>query len=329
MKPKVLMLVSDNKMGGIKSTLDALGTSELTEKFEFIVSQTDTAKQILSSFKPSVIIFKTACNWKNLPKLLSLKLLNRQTKLIIQDHHYSGGFEQYNVSSLSRFHLMLKLSYGLADRVVVVSRSQSEWMQQNRLISPEKLTVIESSNVLEKFFAVDPKPAKRPLILGAYGRFGVQKGFDVLLKAMKLVSPAEVELHLGGEGPLEAELKQLAQGLDNVKFLGRIDDVPSFLQQCDAVVIPSRWEPWGIVCLEAKAAGKPVIVSDVDGLSEQVDNCGILVPPGDPVKLAVAIASLSTQDLETWGKAGRESVKNAWQKYLVKLEALIEEIVES
>jgi hypothetical protein len=62
MKPKVLMLVIDNKMGGIKSTVDAIRTSQLTEKFEFIVSQTDTVKQIFSSLQPSVIIFKTACN---------------------------------------------------------------------------------------------------------------------------------------------------------------------------------------------------------------------------------------------------------------------------
>lgn len=328
MKHKVLILVSDKKMGGIKSTIDALVTSHLTEKFEFIVSPTDTAKQILSSLQPSVLIFNTACNWKIIPKLLSVKLLNPHTKIIINEHHYSGGFEQYNVSSLFRFHLMLKLSYGLADRVVAVSRAQGKWMQQNRLLSPKKLTVIESCSVLEKFFAIDPKPAKRPLVLGAYGRFCLQKGFDVLLEAMKLVPPAEVKLHLGGEGPLEAELKQLAEGLDNVKFLGRIDDVPSFLQECDAVVIPSSWEPWGIVCLEAKAAGKPVIVSDVDGLSEQVHNYGILVPPRDPVKLAQAIASLSNQDLEIWGKASRESVKHAWQKYIIKLETLIGEMVE-
>jgi glycosyltransferase involved in cell wall biosynthesis len=97
--------------------------------------------------------------------------------------------------------------------------------------------------------------------LGAYGRFSQQKGFDILIKAMQLVPSNQVQLILGGYGADEAMLKQLAEGMENVRFLGAISDVPSFLSTCDVVIIPSRWEPWGNVCLEAKAAGKPVIDS--------------------------------------------------------------------
>ncbi len=95
---------------------------------------------------------------------------------------------------------------------------------------------------------------------------------------MKLLPPLSVKLHLGGSGVQYAELQELAAGLNNLQFVGKVTDVPSFLAECDAVVIPSRWEPWGTVCVEAKAAGKPVIVSNIDGLTEQVQNCGILVP---------------------------------------------------
>ncbi|QIR37967.1 glycosyltransferase family 4 protein [Tolypothrix sp. PCC 7910] len=326
MKEKILILVENYNLGGVKSTVDALIHSELKDKFEFKVL---SIKEIdfIKNFQPKIILFNVVNTWRNILKLLSIKIKNPYTKIIIIEHHYSRCFEQYNVPNLSRFHFMLKLSYTLAEHVISISQNQCEWMLQNHLLPSYKVSVIESCRLLETFFAISSKPLHKPIILGAYGRFCLQKGFDVLLKAMKLVSPTEVTLLLEGEGTLESELKQLAQGLDNVILLGRVNDVPSFLEKCDAVVIPSIWEPWGLVCLEAKAAGKPVIASDVDGLSEQVYNCGILVTPQDPVKLAQAITSLSNQDLEIWGKAGRESVKNAWQNYIIKLEALIEEML--
>jgi len=54
----------------------------------------------------------------------------------------------------------------------------------------------------------------------------------------------------------------------------------------------------------------------VDGLQEQVQNCGLLVPANEPDKLAEAIASLPQQDLTAWGEAARASVVNAWAEFL-------------
>ena len=71
------------------------------------------------------------------------------------------------------------------------------------------------------------------------------------------------------------------------------------------MVIPSRLEPWGIVCVEAKAAAKPVLATAVDGLSEQVQSCGMLVSSSDPAVLAPAITQFvntSPQQLQTWAR---------------------------
>ncbi len=334
MKPKILLLLGDTKIGGIKSSVDSLVSSRLSEQFEFINLTLDAAKPAIKSLKADVIIVKYSCTWRRLPLLWSLRRLNPSTKIIIQEHHYSPGFEQSQVPSPSRFRLMLKLSYGLVDRVIAVSQAQGEWMHKNRLISPKKLTVIQQCRQLEKFLNVPLKPVQRPLTLAAYGRFYPQKGFDDLLKAMNLLPSELVNLHLGGEGSQEEELKQLAEGLNNTKLFGTVTDVPAFLEQCDAVVIPSRWEPWGIVCIEAKAAGKPVIAADIDGLTEQVKDCdcGILVPPHDFQQLADGIASFCNQSertLETWGRAGRESVKNAWEKYLDNWQALLWNVIKA
>ena len=69
-------------------------------------------------------------------------------------------------------------------------------------------------------------------------------------------------------------------------------DIRPCLAQADALVIPSRWEGFGLIAVEAMASGVPVIASRVDGLAEVVGESGVLVPPEDPAALAAAIAAL-------------------------------------
>ena len=329
-KTRVLQLVGDSSFGGIKSTVDALVNSELGKEFEFNVSSLDTKKTTKSlHLRPDVIMCSQASHLRGLPKLVLLKQQNPHTKIIIREHHYSAGYEQCQVSWATQFHLMLKLNYGLADRVVAVSQAQSEWMLKNSLVSPKKLIVIQQCTILKDLLNIGAKSIEHPLVLAAYGRVKLQKGFDILLQAMKLVSHLPVKLHIGGEGPQLEELKQFAQGQENIEFVGRVDNVPKFLKTSDVVVIPSRWEPWGNVCLEAKAAGKPVIASDVDGLTEQVQNCGLLIPSGNPKALVGAIehfVSLPQTQLHTWGRNGRKLVRGAWERYLTQWRTLLREV---
>jgi len=329
MKPKVLQLVGDNKMGGVKTVVDNLASSCLAAKFEFVTLSVDEVT--LWQMQADVIIVHFACTWRHLIKLLLLRRLNPTTKIIIYEHHYSPEFERLNVPSKSRFRLMLKLSYALADKVIAVSQVQSQWMKQHHLTSATKIIVIPPGRNLDTFLSLPLKDVSRPLTLAAFGRFCSQKGFDDLLKAMKLLPPDLVKLNIGGGGSQEAELQELAVGMNNIQFFGVITDVPTFVAQCDAVVIPSRWEPSGTVCAEAKAAGKAVIVSHVDGLTEQVQNCGILAPPQDCVQLAQVLATFcqqSNQTITDWGISGRESVRNAWKKYLHDWESLLWDLLK-
>ncbi|MBD2105160.1 glycosyltransferase family 4 protein [Leptolyngbya sp. FACHB-261] len=327
MKPKILHLLGDDKMGGVKSTVENLKNSRLAEQFEFSTSPIETARAAISNLKPDLILCHQACNWKGLVDLLLVRLLHRRTKIVIYEHHYSAGFERFNVPSVARFRLMLKLSHALAHRVVAISQAQQKWLNANNLVAQKKLDLIQPCCNLDNFLQLSPKPSNQLLTLATYGRFCTQKGFDILLDAMRLIPQAPIRLRIAGTGPDEAKLKKAAQGLDNVQFVGRIDDVAQFLQSCDAVIVPSRWEPWGIVCLEAKAASKALIVADVDGLSEQIQDCGLAVPSLDSQELAQAIASLLSQNLEAWGEAGRKSVKHAWEKYLEQWENLFWRVI--
>jgi glycosyltransferase involved in cell wall biosynthesis len=332
--PKILHIVGDKKMGGVKSTLGGLVNSELAESFDFTIASIASDPTLRENWRsqPDLIVCHHPLRFKVLPHLLLIKWLNPGAKVLVHEHGYSQGYETFNVKAIARFHTMLKIFYGLADQVVAISQAQANWMLKNRLVAAEKLKVITQCPSLQRFFEVLPKPIGKPLVLAAYGRFCEHKGFDVLINALNQISHLPVQLKLAGEGLLETELKQLAKGLPNVEFVGRVDDVPQFLQTCDAVVIPSRWEAWGNVCLEAKAAARPVIASDVDGLTEQVQDCGLLVPPDDPAKLAEAIAhlvSLPAERLQTWGRNGRSAVQGSNERYLTEWKDLFQEVLAS
>ena len=114
----------------------------------------------------------------------------------------------------------------------------------------------------------------RPYIL-AFGRLTYKKGFDLLLEAFARVASehSHADLILAGEGEERAALETQAQELglaERMYFFGRAtpEEVVRLLNGCLFVVVPSRWEPFGIVALEAVAAGKPVLASRVGGLIE-------------------------------------------------------------
>ncbi|NJM76697.1 MAG: glycosyltransferase family 4 protein [Acaryochloridaceae cyanobacterium RU_4_10] len=325
---KVLHILSTKGMGwtgGIQATLTSLAQSRLSSWVDFELTTQKHAKAVCTRWQPDLLVFHRASSWKGIPDLLSLKAKAR----MLVEHHYSAGFEQYQVPSRWRFHTLLKMTYGMMDRVVAISKGQQDWMNRQRLAAPSKIRLIRSSRVLSSFLKVAEKvEPESPFTLGAYGRFTPQKGFDRLIEAVQLLPSGAVQLCLGGQGPHEASLKSLAQDNPNIRFLGRIDDVPDFLSHCDAVAIPSRWEPWGNVCLEARAAARPAIVSDIDGLSEQTQDCGIRVPPDNAQALAAGIEQLmraSPAQRQEWGRQGRIGATRAWDEYIESWEQVLKE----
>ncbi len=325
---KVLHALGQQGMGwtgGIAATLNSLAQSRLGSWVNFELVTTDRAAALISSWQPDLLVWHRASSWKGVPELLQRKAKAQ----ILIEHHYSAGFETHQVPSRWRFQTMLRLTYKLMDRVVAISQAQQHWMQTQRLVQPEALRLIRSSRVLDAFLPVPEKTQpETPLTLVAYGRFTQQKGFDLLIQAIQQLPPGLVQVLLGGQGPEESKLRQLAGNAPQIHFLGRVDDVPGLLNRCDAVVIPSRWEPWGNVCLEARAAARPVIVSDVDGLSEQAEGCGLLVKPESVTALAEGIQTLVNappSQRQLWGQQGRLTASQAWDDYVGAWERLLRE----
>jgi len=134
-------------------------------------------------------------------------------------------------------------------------------------------------------------PSDAPVLL-ALSRLHPKKGLDTLLYAAKKIPEAYV--WLAGEGPLHADLVKLTHKLgmeDRVRFLGWRTDRGALLRAADVCVLPSRYEPFGTVILEAWAAGTPLVAAASAGPAGHVTNekNGLLVPIDDHEALAAAL----------------------------------------
>jgi glycogen(starch) synthase len=176
-----------------------------------------------------------------------------------------------------------------------------------------KSRVIYNGVRLDEFVSAAGYQWPRRYIL-AIGRHVRQKGFDVLLKAFAKCADKTHDLLIAGDGPERAALEALASELQlgsTVRFVGSVPHsraVELFLG-CEIFVLPSRHEPMGIVNLEAMAAGKPVIATEVGGVPELVlhEQTGLLVQPDNADALAAALRRMMQDgDLRhRLGEAGR------------------------
>jgi len=122
-----------------------------------------------------------------------------------------------------------------------------------------------------------------------------QKGFDCLLHAVAKLKNENVDLVILGEGSLHAQLETQAEDLgisQRVHLPGFVSDPMSVLKKSSLFVLPSRWEGFGNVIVEALSTGVPVVATDCSGAPRELlvdGKLGHLVPPDDSDALAVAI----------------------------------------
>lgn len=175
--------------------------------------------------------------------------------------------------------------------------------------------IIHNGVDLERFQEHTPYRHPRPYIL-AYGRFTHKKGFDLLLDAFARVSQAmsKVDLLLAGDGEERKALEQQAEFLgigDRVHFFGRAtpQEIVYLLNGCGLAVIPSKEEPFGIVALEALAAGKPVLATQVGGLPEVLGNGdGVVLVEPTVEGLAAGLRGwlIRLDERQQWGEQNRD-----------------------
>ncbi len=198
----------------------------------------------------------------------------------------------------------------------------------------EKLHLIYNGLPLPK---IPPSPLHFfPPILLVVGRLSIEKGFDTAIQALAHLKKRrpDARLRIIGNGFEESRLRQLTKDLhlsESVEFVGSIsmDHIPTFINQASIVLVPSYFESFGLVALEALQMERPVIASNVGGLPEIVSHgeTGLLVPPHDPIALAHAIEEILTHPEEgiRMGKEGRNRALDfSQQKNLRQYEKVYE-----
>ncbi len=209
---------------------------------------------------------------------------------------------------------------GLADHIISVSASSAATLER-RGIGRGKISVIENAPLNSPRTsggspgqtsngAAPRAPASnqagdsadddflRPSIATVAG-LTYRKGIDVLLDAFEIVHRdfPQANLYIIGQGPdREAFLAQTrALGArERIHFLGFRSNPRPYLSATDIFVLASRREPFGLVIVEARAAGCAIVASDVDGIPEALEGgrCGLMVPPGEPASLAETLRTL-------------------------------------
>jgi rhamnosyl/mannosyltransferase len=233
---------------------------------------------------------------------LAAMALPRDVRIVLTWH--SDIVRQRRLFGLYR--PFLKALVARANAVIAPTPAHFASMPQlGALVPEEKRVVVPFGFDLQPFQRPHPKAAALRASLGrnivfALGRHVYYKGFEYLIRAMALAPQAI--LVLGSSGPLTQTLKRLAAELgvaNRVSFAGRIpdEDLPAYYQACDVFCLPSveQSEAFGIVQVEAMAAGKPVVCTELGNGVNWVNRhgvTGLAVPPRDAGALAASLSRL-------------------------------------
>jgi glycosyltransferase involved in cell wall biosynthesis len=240
-----------------------------------------------------------------LAAVVAARLMRPRPRIVRSVHNVDDFYARPPTSWLAR------LSGSQLDGVVAISDAVAEHVKMYTGLPSEKVTRI--------YYGLDTPPyqrgerntkdraplaADRPPTIGMVARLAPQKGHRVLFEALPTViarlSNLRVELvgheHLTSTKELETYARERGVAR-HISFLGFRDDLPELLASWDVLALPSLWEGFGLVLLEAMAAGLPVVASRVGPIPEIVVHAetGLLVEPEQPDLLAAALLELLEQ----------------------------------
>ncbi len=253
---------------------------------------------VLSRFGPVDLIHAHVCY----PAGYTSMRISRKMKIpyIVTEHMSPFPFQRpYFLDRKGNLTGKVRLPLLKAARTIAVSHGLSASISKYGLPEPE----IIPNLVDEDRFYPRPKQADGVFHFLSFSSMVHQKGFDILIRAISLASKNDKNIHftLAGTGPEKESCRKLAETLgcdDAITWLGQKErkDVPELFNGCDAFILPSRHESFGIVCIEAMACGKPVIATRCGGPEYYVyDENGILIPVNDPQAAAKAILDMKNQ----------------------------------
>ncbi|MCK4234467.1 glycosyltransferase [candidate division WOR-3 bacterium] len=346
-KNKILYIINNLLIGGAEKLLLSVIDKLNKDKYDIMVCCLYSNNPLKSEFEKRGVTVKSL-GIKNNRDILCIfklvKLLKQERANIVHTHLFYANIYGRIAAKLVRVPIIISTEHSNApwrnkqrlklkirllidrvtakfcDRIIAISESVKDNLIQWERIDPNKIVVIHNGINIKKYQIMDKNRdgSSSDSVIGCIGRLEPIKGHIFFMKAAARIFEKirNVRFILIGDGSLRQDLEKLAQDLNiskRVSFLGFRDDIPELLSVIDVFVLPSLWEGFGIVLLEAMAMGKVVVASDVGGISEIVvdKKTGYLCPPMDPNTLADIVVGLLKDPLKirTMGLVGRERVK--------------------
>ena len=279
---------------------------------------------------------------------MAAKMLKPKVKIV---NTVAMPVKGYDVGVLRKgvYRFFDRFSERYVHRFIVVSGVLRETLLSSYKIQPDKVIKIYNGIELDEYRLNDKEVrsqksevrrefglSKDAPVIGAIGRLVWQKGFEYLIQAIPDIvrHVPDAKFLLVGDGPLRQRLEALSEDLrvrDNVIFTGFRSDIKEMLSAIDVLVIPSLLEGFPMITLEAMAMAKPIVATNIDGITEQITDGvnGILVLPKGPIALAKAVVRvLNDKELaKTMGLAGRERVEQEFS--VEKMVAKTEKVYQS
>jgi glycosyltransferase involved in cell wall biosynthesis len=234
-----------------------------------------------------------------------------------------------------------------AEIVMALTEEEKSRATDTYGLDPERITVVTSGTDINMF---EPLELDKESLLKSYsieavdrpvvffgGRLTDQKGVDTLLRAASIYSKTDEKpiTIIAGDGNIRDDLEKLTEELklDSVYFLGaqNHEQMVKLFNVADIAAMPSIFEAFGLVALEALACGTPVIAGDVGGFARNVNNeIGYLVKPGDYNTLAEKITAFIREGFKekVRDKAAAYIRQNFnWDKTVENIEKLYEQVL--
>ncbi|MEY4830880.1 MAG: hypothetical protein RLZZ562_2676 [Planctomycetota bacterium] len=295
--------------------LDVCFAHESSRKIETVASVADWIAE------RGIALLHTHSNRPNVVGRMAGALFRSQGLAVVAHYH-----NQYD-DKWERDPAMLSLERRLVastDAMIAVSESVRRHVADNIGVDEQRIDVIPNGVDASAFAGVDRSEARRALgldatrpVVGLIGRITEQKGQDDFVEAALAIAverpePMFVMVGFAEDAALQQRLRQKIAvfGLsDRIRFLGNRDDMASVYAALDLVVAPSRWEGFGMMLIEAMAAGRPIVATRVGAIPEIVRDgrTGVLVEPRDAQALACAITAMldDPQRRTAMGEAGQ------------------------
>ncbi|MEM2238577.1 MAG: glycosyltransferase family 4 protein [Candidatus Caldarchaeum sp.] len=234
------------------------------------------------------------------------------------------GYPPYELAGSGLFSRLLGMACWLAGLKLADSVAAcSEWLR--KIVERShgcgwKISTVHNPIDQERFNIAFQKDYGGPVVIVA--RLHPVKGVDTALKAiahMREKRRTAPKLLIVGDGVERPRLEKLANELgiaENVEFLGHRYDVENYVKNASVVLVPSRYEPFGMPAAEAAAAGKPVVASSAGGLKEIVENgvTGFLFKTDDHTDLAEKVGKL-LDDFSLRMRMGQAARERAFEKF--------------